>query len=88
MDYVKKYCEEVSFPSSLPHKGRGEVKPYRDGLKKRNKKGIINMKDIEIVGQLLSGCHLDSEELERAENILTQIQHEIETRRVIEARFA
>ena len=45
------------------------------------------MKDIEIVGQLLNGCHLGSEELERAENILTQIQHEIETRRVIEARF-
>ena len=66
----------------------GEVKLVRDGLKKRNKKGRINMKDIEIVGQLLSGCHLDSEELERAENILTQIQHEIETRRVIEARFA
>jgi len=66
----------------------GEVKLVRDGLKKRNTKGKITMKDIEIVGQLLSGCHLDPKELERAEDILTQCQHEIETRRVIEARLA
>ena len=43
------------------------------------------MKDIEIVGQLLSGCHLDLKELRRAEDILTQLEAEIESRRCLQS---
>lgn len=38
VDYVPIYREKISFPSSLPRKGRGEVKLVRDDLKKSKRK--------------------------------------------------